>query len=245
MHIYLSLRTCGGLEIQQHYNHIIQGVIYDSIDHELATFLHEKGYENENRKFKLFTFSRLLGRFQLNREKSTIRFIDNLQLMISSPVDYFCQSIANGMLTRSNICLGNGNTEVEKMMVQQFKVEKEKIIVRTLSPIVVYSTLLRPDGRKYTCYFQPGEPDYDFLIENNLRKKYKAFYGQKAPAGEVKVKKLGRIKLNVVYYKNTVIKGYSGKLELTGPKELLQMAVDAGLGSKNSQGFGCVELVKR
>ncbi len=99
MHIYLSLRTCGGLEIQQHYNHIIQGVIYDSIDHELATFLHEKGYENENRKFKLFTFSRLLGRFQLNREKSTIRFIDNLQLMISSPVDYFCQSIANGMLT--------------------------------------------------------------------------------------------------------------------------------------------------
>ena len=31
---------------------------------------------------------------------------------------------------------------------------------------------------------------------------------------------------------------------MTGPQPLLQMAVDCGLGSKKSQGFGCVEVVK-
>ena len=35
--------------------------------------------------------------------------------------------------------------------------------VRTYRPIVTYSTLLRPDGRKYTCYFQPGESDFQAL----------------------------------------------------------------------------------
>jgi len=242
VHICLSLQTSGGLEIPLQYNYIIQGIIYNSIEPELAAFLHEKGYESGTRKFKLFTFSRLLGKFQLDRKKSTIRFTDNLQLIISSPVDEFCQSIANGMLTRDRIRFGDNDAEVQKMMVQQFNVDKQEVVVRTLSPIVVYSTLLRPDGRKYTCYFQPGEPDYDHLVENNLRKKHNAFYGGQAPTGEVKVKKLGQMKLHVVNYKNTVIKGYSGKLALTGPKELLQMAVDAGIGSKNSQGFGCVEV---
>jgi CRISPR-associated endoribonuclease Cas6 len=59
----------------------------------------------------------------------------------------------------------------------------------------------------------------------------------------VKVEKLGQVKMHVMKYKSTVIKGYSGKLLLTGPKELLQITVDAGLGSKGSQGFGCVEVI--
>jgi len=109
----------------------------------------------------------------------------------------------------------------------------------------VFSTLLRPDGRKYTCYFQPEEPDYDLLVENNLRKKYHAYYGKEAPKGEVKVKRIGEIRQDLVNYKDTIIKGYSGKMVITGPKELMQMAVDAGLGSKNGQGFGCVEVCEK
>lgn len=244
MHIYMTLQTSEGLEMPLQYNHIVQAVIYNSIEPELAAFLHEKGYESGTRRFKLFSFSRLIGRFEINKVRSTIRFLDDLQLVISSPVAEFCQSIANGLLTKGSIRFGSGEAEVEKMMVRQFKVDKDEMELRTLSPVVVYSTLLRPDGRKYTCYFQPGEPDYDRLIENNLLKKYRAFYGTEAPAGEVKVKKLGEVKLHVMNYKDTVIKGYSGRMALTGPRELLQIAVDAGLGSKNSQGFGCVEVYK-
>ncbi|MFZ3132612.1 MAG: CRISPR-associated endoribonuclease Cas6 [Desulfosporosinus sp.] len=42
-----------------------------------------------------------------------------------------------------------------------------------------------------------------------------------------------------------MIKGYSGMMELSGPSQLLQVAIDAGLGSKNSQGCGCLEMMGR
>lgn len=244
MHIDFTLRSKSNLEVPITYNHMVQAAVYNAIEPQLASFLHEQGYSSCNRIFKLFAFSRLSGKFQINKARNTISFSEDVKLTISSPVEEFCQSIANGLLTRGRIQLGHNAAEVEKIMVKKFVADQERIILRTLSPIVVYSTLLRPDGRKYTCYYQPGEPDYDELVGNNLRKKYQAFYGQKAPPGEVKVKKLGQMRLHVVSYKDTVIKGYSGRLVLTGPRELLQMAVDAGLGSKNSQGFGCVEVLR-
>jgi len=45
-----------------------------------------------------------------------------------------------------------------------------------------------------------------------------------------------------VKYKGTVIKGWMGIYRLKGAVSLLKMALDAGLGAKNSQGFGCVEI---
>lgn len=245
MHIFFSLKSYGMLEIPLQYNHIVQAAIYNAIEPELAAFLHEKGYQSGNRIFKLFVFSRLMGRFDISKEKNMISFNEGIKLIISSPVDEFCQSVANGLLTKGCIRLGNNDVEVEKMMVQQLKVEAEQVVLRTLSPVVAYSTFLRPDGRKYTCYFQPGEPDFDPLIENNLRRKYQAFFGKEAPAGVVKVRRLGQVRQHVMSYKGTVVKGCSGRLAVTGPVELLQMAVDAGIGSKNSQGFGCVEIVER
>jgi len=44
-------------------------------------------------------------------------------------------------------------------------------------------------------------------------------------------------------FKGTVVKGWHCVLGLEGPRDLLQLALDAGLGSKNSQGWGCVDLL--
>lgn len=233
----------GAFEIPLHYNHILQGVIYSAVEPRLAAFLHDRGFISNGRSFKLFTFSRLNGRFEINKEKGSIRFLDEISMTISSPVSEFCNSVANGMLTKRWLDFGGNRVEAKNMIVRQHMVDKQQVRIKSLSPIVVYSTLLRPDGRKYTCYFQPGEPDYNRLISGNLRKKYEAYYNEEAPAGDVKVEKLGQLNMHVMNYKKTVIKGYSGKLLLIGPSGLLQMAIDAGLGSKNSQGFGCVEVV--
>lgn len=45
-------------------------------------------------------------------------------------------------------------------------------------------------------------------------------------------------------FKGTVIKGWTGLYELSLPEPLFQIAYDTGLGSKNSQGFGMVEVVR-
>lgn len=241
LEIYLDPGT-KGLTLPIHYNHMIQGAIYNSIDKKLADFLHDQGYMVENRSFKLFSFSRLMGNYQIVAKQNTIHFKGEIKLTIASPVNDFCQSLVNILLTGGYMLFGKNQVEVKKVYLKKMEVSGEKIVVKTLSPIVIYSTLLRPDGRKYTCYFQPGDPDYGRLLTENLRKKYQAISGQEAPLGDVKVKTIGRQNLAIVKYKDFIIKGYSGKLELAGPKELLQTGVDGSLGSKNSQGFGCVEI---
>jgi CRISPR-associated endoribonuclease Cas6 len=240
--IYLRPRQ-SDLVLPIHYNHIVQAALYNSLDSELSAFLHEKGFLDGKRTFKMFAFSLLRGPFMLDKKQASIKFTREIQLTVSSPVDEFCQSLATTLLSRGNIRLGEGEAVVERLYAQNYKVEKEEVYLRTLSPVVLYSTLLRPDGRKYTCYFQPGEPDYDKLLHSNLQKKYRAFYGTAPPPGEVRAKAMGRQRMSIINYKGTVIKGYSGKLLLTGPVPLLQMAVDGGLGGKNAQGFGCVEVV--
>ncbi|MDW8006824.1 MAG: CRISPR-associated endoribonuclease Cas6, partial [Thermomicrobium sp.] len=42
-------------------------------------------------------------------------------------------------------------------------------------------------------------------------------------------------------YKGTWIEGWVGRFVLEGPPDYLRLALEAGLGAKNSQGFGFVE----
>jgi len=60
---------------------------------------------------------------------------------------------------------------------------------------------------------------------------------------EFTIQPISNVNLNIVYYKDFLIKGYSGKYKIRGDKRLLELALDAGVGSKNSQGFGCIEQI--
>lgn len=232
---------CDGRDIRLpvHYNHQIQGAIYGALDPELAGFLHERGFDGGGRRFKLFTFSRLLGEFRL--EGQTITFKSPVRLVVSSPVQQFCQSLLNGLFSKSSLEFGQARLNVDSVRVEMPKVEGGVLRVRLLSPVVAYSTLLRPEGKKYTCYFEPGDPEFRRVAGENLRKKYRAFFNTEAPVGEFEVRCLKQPRLHILQYKGLSIKSYLGPLELKGPQELLQMALDAGLGSKGSLGFGCVE----
>jgi CRISPR-associated endoribonuclease Cas6 len=44
-------------------------------------------------------------------------------------------------------------------------------------------------------------------------------------------------------YRDTVIKAWSGIYELDLPEPFFLLAYDSGLGSKNPQGFGMVEVI--
>ena len=153
-------------------------------------------------------------------------------------------SLVNNLLTKNRIRLGDSVLEVNEVRFDEQKVQGDVLIARTLSPVVVYSTLIKPEGGKYTCYYQPGEAEFNKLVNSNLHKKYEAFYGKQPPEGEIQVKPLDRPRLHVMSYKGTVVKGYTCRLKLTGPCELLQIGLNAGIGGKGSQGYGCVEKVR-
>jgi len=247
LHVYIKMRMeSSSPAVPIHYNYLIQSAIYAALPADKGLCFHDGGFPVGSRNLKLFSFSRLLGKYVLDEMAGTIFFPEGATLTVTSPVTDFFLSLINNLLIRNSLRIGKSIFHIDEVSFEDQKVDGEVLTVRTLSPVVVYSTLLRPEGGKYTCYYQPGEKEFDKLITENLVKKYEAFHGIKAPEGKIRVRALNRPRLNVTNYKGTVIKGYTCRLELQGPRELLQMALAAGLGGKGSQGYGCVEkMVKR
>jgi CRISPR-associated endoribonuclease Cas6 len=81
----------------------------------------------------------------------------------------------------------------------------------------------------------------------NLERKYQLIYGQKLEGSDIRIEPLGHKDdryCKVLQYKDTVIKGWNGIYRLRGDRRLIKVAYEAGLGSKNSQGFGCFEVME-
>jgi len=108
---------------------------------------------------------------------------------------------------------------------------------------VVYSTLQTKEGKKKTYYYSPFESEFTDSLDNNLRKKYVAFFGKEARARKLVLETAGRPKEKILKYRGTIIKGWMGRFVLNGNKKLLKLGYACGIGAKNSQGFGMVAVL--
>lgn len=241
MHLRIEFQKDDTIELPIHYNYLLQGFIYRTIDSKMAEFLHNQGY-GSTRKFKLFTFSHLMGNYDIKSKPDRIIFSGNVYLELASPLDDFCESFANGLFKKS-VNIGGNEFDVAGITIERQRIVEDEVMLETLSPVVAYSTLAKEDGRKYTCYYQPGENEFERIAIENLRKKFEAFSGERLEEG-LRISCVSRPRLCITVYKEFIIKGYMGKLRLSGSRRLMQTAVDAGLGSKNSMGFGCVRIVQ-
>ncbi|WP_422446580.1 CRISPR-associated endoribonuclease Cas6 [Thermoanaerobacterium sp. DL9XJH110] len=230
------------LETSISYPYYLQTALYSLLDDEMATWMHDKGLVLEKRRLKPICFSRLMGEYKLNSRSGVIYFPKGASLVVTSPIPEVCHSLSTGLLKRGEIILGKSSFPVSKVEITDPKVVDSSIFVRTLSPVTIYSTMLRLDGSKYTCFFSPRESEFTSLCRDNLVRKARALGWEEEPATELCLEFKGEPKINIVKYKNTVIKGYSGYALISGPARYLKLALDWGLGAKNSAGFGCLEI---
>jgi CRISPR-associated endoribonuclease Cas6 len=245
MRLSLTFSFTKELLLPFHYNEIIQGLIYRLLDKAIAEKLHDEGFILGKRKFKLFTFSRLFGRFK--REGENLKFFSPFKFYLSSPYNEMVESLVLNLLKTPEIKILENKVIVESVEVVASPVIKREVTVKMLSPLTVYSTLLSPDGKKKTYYYHPKEKEFSQLVKENLFKKYKAFYGKIPPSEEFHIEPLGISNKNekLVIYKGFIIKGWMGKFRLRGNPELIKFSYEAGLGAKNSQGFGMWEILKK
>ncbi len=239
MQIKLSFISNKNIILPIHYNNILQGFIYNNMDERLAEFLHEKGFEFKGRNFKFFSFSRILTKGV--KEGRSLNFGKSIDFVVSSPLEEFCQSISNNMLFSDRLRIGRNYVRFKNLEVLDSSVEGNSLIVSTLSPIVTYSTFIKPNGKKYTQYFRTSNENFYKLIRENLLKKYNIFYKEDQEDVDFSIELIGEEMTNLVYYKKTIVKGISGKFRLEADKKILDLALSTGLGSKNSQGFGLVQ----
>ena len=120
--------------------------------------------------------------------------------------------------------------------------EFEDCYVRAVSPITIHSTFQLPTGTKRTYYYRPDEKDFSAMLRDNLVRKYRALYDKDSEDVSFSLIPLKDEKLQkkVVKYRDTVIIGWSGIFYMSGSKELIKLALLAGVGARNSMGFGCL-----
>lgn len=231
------------LELPINYNHIMQAALISWLDNEkYQKFLHDYGYKYENRTFKMYSYSKIFGTFRIDKENKKIIFFDSIYFYISSCDKEFLDYLGKNIITENKLNLIGNLLTLEKFECILEKIEEE-CIIKTLSPITVYSTLISQDGKKKTYYYSPFESEFSELIKNNLIKKYEAFNCKKLDSYDFKITPIKEtLKESVIFYKGFIVKGWNGVFEIKGNKELIEVALNSGLGSKNSQGMGCIIL---
>jgi len=227
------------------YNHALQSMIYNNISPELADFLHDQGFLLNGRSFKLFTFSRLRGPFKIRRD-GKIEFSSSVDLTVASPIERFLRELSEGMLRKTHFVLLRQKIFLESVSVcppVDFDNVPDEVKIKMLSPVVAYKT--DKDSGK-TIYYSPWDETFTELIRKNLEKKYFLLTGERLENPLFRIiptKAQDRRYCKILNYKGTVIKGWLGIYILQGDKRLIKTAYDAGLGSKNPQGFGCFEII--
>ncbi len=241
MRVSLQFDANAPIVLPRSYNHEIQGFIYRNLPAEDAAKLHNRGFPYEKRTFKLFTFSRIQGVYTIDYAKQTISFEPPVVLKIASPIEWILQGMVEGLLRRQTSFLSKSELVLRHIQVEIPPDLTSPLKIEMLSPMTVYTTYRKPDGRKRVDYYSPFEADFAQQISDNLCKKYLLVHGEPISA-EVQLKPLfsGSRERNI-RFKQSFFKAWDGIYRLDGDPELIQVAYDCGLGAKNSMGFGMWE----
>lgn len=216
-----------------------------------SEWLHENGYRAEKKTFKLFTFSRLqIPQYLI--EGAFIQVLsDTVTWYISFLPERGTQEFIRGLFKKQVFELGDRDANI-RFYVQSIETVpaplfQETMSFETLSPICI--VLKRGEGKEQ--YISPDHPDAPGLVKRNLLSKYNAFKGEDySPDNfpfDLKTRTYPKSVLVAIKQgtlQESKIRGYMCHFSLTAPLELMKIAYDAGLGSKNSQGFGFLKEIE-
>lgn len=235
------------------YQYELSSCIYKTIargNADYANWLHSNGFNLDAKQFRLFTFSNLqLPEYKLNKENQCIAIIGNtVSLTISFLPERSTEEFIKGIFANQILEVGDkynkASFNVANIELQSQPDFSQPIYGKTISPLCI---TVRKDINKID-YLSPDDVRARELLKNNLLSKYEAFYGNKFQENAfLEWKTLNQPQSKLLLIKKgtpqqTQIRGFNCDFILNANPELLKIAYNAGLGEKNSMGFGCVEV---
>lgn len=245
MHITLYLRpdTQRVIRLPRSNLHMFQALLYNIMPRDTASFLHDGGYDSGSKKMKLFAMSWPHSDARPEFTPDSIVFTPPMRLTISTPVKETLDALVYGAVSAERLRVGSNFMTCSHVEVRQYRAEGNSIMVKTLSPVTCYRNI--SDGTsQFVAYFSPDMQEFEDFVDNNLRSKFRALrHDAETPSEPVRITPVGDMyERAALHTRNSKvpIKGWSGRFLLEGPQELLQTALDCGIGTKNSGGWGCV-----
>ncbi len=244
MRVKIVLHFKGDLKLPISYNNLIQGLIYSHVsDTNKRDILHNYGYMVGSKKIKLMTFSRLLGEYEINSKEITFR--SQITLIFSSFDDELVSDISYNLMKDKNMYLNGCKLDVFSVQPYFFDIEKyvnrKSYVIEMLSPLSVSST--NQDGKR--VYFKPDTIEFVDALRKNIKTKLKAIKQEnKEFSFNIMYNNIPNHRdEKVIYFKNTFIKGYNGIFTVNTDPFIMKLLYYSGIGSKNSEGFGCFNIL--
>lgn len=253
-------RATYGNIIPVNYQYELSGWIYRTLakgDQAYSTWLHQNGFLQGRKQFRLFTFSNLqIPKFQIEGDRLIV-LSDRAYLHLSFLPARSTEEFIKGLFSSQSFALGDRLSKIQ-CFVQSVELVESPVFepvmsFRTLSPMVLSGHL---ENGKPT-YISPEDPQASQLIYNNLCAKYQAFYGQPYPTNStesVSIDKASiasfkllapprrkKITIKAHTSQQTYIVSYHSHFQISLPQELTHILYETGVGEKGSMGFGMVE----
>ncbi|WP_083422022.1 CRISPR-associated endoribonuclease Cas6 [Arsenicibacter rosenii] len=239
----------------------LYGLLHDA-EPAYAQFLHERGYVvSATKRFKLFTFSDLqIQQFTVRKD------LGGIEVRSPTVVWYVCFQVERaaehflmGLFQNQDITIASPRHRADLLIERveslpdlsgQWPAE-EPLRLRTLSPMVV----AEKDDTGMDQYLHPSEPLFGRLLIQNLIDKHRSIQldARAYDPGEFSFALLPerepRSRLMTIKEGSraqTQVRGwYDFNFTLSGPREVLDVGLNAGFGRYNAEGCGCVEVVRQ
>lgn len=242
MQLKIQHEIQGQLILPLNYHHIIQSMIYRNLpqDTGYSHQMHEEGYVSGCRRYKLFNFSLLKGRYEIEDRK--IMFRESVAWEVRSPDIYMLRQL-EAAFQREGLRYGEQYFDGPVLKLEDRTIETDWLDIRMLSPVCIYSTDM---DTKKTYFYSPLDNEFAAQLNDNFMRKYRACYGVVPESGiEIEPVAVGSRDKYVTRYKNIYLSGWMGRYRLRGKRKYLDFLYQTGLGSRNSQGFGMFEIVRQ
>lgn len=229
------------------YNYYLQSFIYSLFKEDMPEY-HQTGYRYKKRIYKNFTFSRITS-FDMCLKENGWSVGDEICFFISFYDDKAAETALINLMGTREFRLGSAEFSITSIKTiflnEELQGNEEKKFFRfmTLSPVVVHRTEENNHGKK-TIYYSPEHSEFYELLASNLKRKAMSvgiIDDEEVCFNSVDVD--SEKSLAVVKYKDFYIKGYMGIFNFSGSKKYAKLALEAGIGSKNSQGFGMIRII--
>ncbi|PIS29660.1 MAG: CRISPR-associated endoribonuclease Cas6 [Candidatus Marinimicrobia bacterium CG08_land_8_20_14_0_20_45_22] len=210
--------------------------------------------------FKLFTFSKLHF-FPYSMNRNGFDGINEIEFIFSTPVSDSYKHLVFGVFSDQIINLNFFGQNIA-FHVDHVESLIEPVFISThsftcLSPITVSTSRTTPFGKReqhFLDYLQPEERiKFEENIKQNLIRKYKVLSGKTVkPSKKFEfafdmdyiIRKQGQIS-KLIHFKDDIkIKAFEAPFTIKAKPELIQTGYTCGFGEKNSDGFGCAEIIK-
>jgi len=251
MRIQILCQVGAGLILPINYNHFLAAAIYRFLqmsDQDYADFLHDQGYEADQKRFKLFTFSQLTAQ-QRQLRGDQIHFLSQISWQVSSPSQPFLQNLANSLMTQGHLQIDQQRVRIQDVRVLPSPRYQSVMKFTCLSPLTI-STRREYQGQLSRHYCLPDDPQLPALVQQNLSRKFQAIHGQ-LPSGDqfdltfdpqYLQRRKGKV-TKLIRYKNVDVRAILCPFTVAGSVELIQVGYETGFGNNNSAGFGMARYV--